>query len=50
MHILSNVKLYLEDKWEKKKNKWKTMKMAKIFGREKEGKRRRIKQNLLGRV
>lgn len=48
MHILSNVKLYLDDKREKKtKNKRKTMKMAKIFGREKQY-LRRIKRNLLG--
>lgn len=46
MHILSNVKLYLDDK-RKKKNKRKTMKMAKIFGREKQY-LRRIKRNLLG--
>lgn len=45
MHILSNVKLYLDDKREKTKRK--TMKMAEIFGREKQY-IRRIKRNLLG--
>lgn len=48
MHILSNVKLYLEDKWEKKKRtnekRWRWQR----FLAEKKNIRRRIKQNLLG--